>query len=216
MSLIFRLPVLAMLVLSLGACEKVYYKTMEKAGVHKRDILVDRVEATRDSQAEAKEEFASALERFASVVNFDGGELQAAYDRLNASFTDCEDQAAKVADRIDKVEDVAGALFVEWEQELAMYSNAELRAQSTTQLRDTKREYGKMIDAMRKAEKTMYPVLSVLRDQVLFLKHNLNARAIASIRTELSTVQRDVAALVRQMESSIAEANQFISQMQKN
>ncbi|NLW82436.1 MAG: DUF2959 domain-containing protein [Desulfovibrionales bacterium] len=39
---------------------------------------------------------------------------------------------------------------------------------------------------------------------------------MAFIRTELSTVQRDVAALVRQMESSIAEANQFISQMQKN
>lgn len=73
-----------------------------------------------------------------------------------------------------------------------------------------------MAAAMRKAEKTMYPVLDVLRDQVLFLKHNLNARAIASIKTELATVQRDVAALVTQMESSIAEANQFITQMQKN
>lgn len=83
-------------------------------------------------------------------------------------------------------------------------------------MRDTKREYGKMVAAMRKAEKTMYPVLDVLRDQVLFLKHNLNARAIASIKTELATVQRDVAALVKQMESSIAEANQFITQMQKN
>jgi hypothetical protein len=216
MSLFFRLPVLVMLALSLGACQKVYYETMEKVGVHKRDILVDRVEAARDSQAEAKEEFASALERFASVVNFDGGELQVAYERLNASYLDCEEQAATVADRIDKVEDVAGALFAEWEKELAMYSNAKLRDQSSSQLRDTKREYGKMVAAMRKAEKTMYPVLDVLRDQVLFLKHNLNARAIASIKTELATVQRDVAALVKQMESSIAEANQFITQMQKN
>jgi hypothetical protein len=189
---------------------------MEKVGVHKRDILVDRVEAARDSQAEAKEEFASALERFASVVNFDGGELQVAYERLNASYEDCEDQAATVADRIDKVEDVAGALFVEWENELSMYSNARMRDQSASQLRDTKREYAKMVTAMRKAEKTMYPVLDVLRDQVLFLKHNLNARAIASIKTELATVKRDVAALVKQMESSITEANQFISQMQKN
>jgi hypothetical protein len=207
---------LVLLALSLCACQKVYYETMEKVGVHKRDILVDRVAAARDSQAEAKEEFASALERFASVVNFDGGELQAAYDRLNAAYVDCEAQAATVADRIDKVEDVAEALFAEWEQELGMYTNARLRDQSASQLRATKREYGKMVAAMRKAEKTMYPVLDVLRDQVLFLKHNLNARAIASIRTELATVQRDVAALVRQMESSIAEANQFIGQMQKN
>lgn len=216
MPLVLRLPVLILLVLSLGGCQKVYYETMEKVGVHKRDILVDRVEAARDSQAEAKEEFASALERFASVVNFDGGELQVAYERLNASYEDCEDQAATVADRIDKVEDVAGALFVEWENELSMYSNARMRDQSASQLRDTKREYAKMVAAMRKAEKTMYPVLDVLRDQVLFLKHNLNARAIASIKTELATVKRDVAALVKQMESSITEANQFISQMQKN
>jgi hypothetical protein len=69
---------------------------------------------------------------------------------------------------------------------------------------------------MRKAEKTMFPVLDVLRDQVLFLKHNLNARAVASIRTELATVRRDVDSLIRQMESSIREADQFISQMQKN
>ena len=216
MPLVFRLTTLAICVLSLVACQKVYYETMEKVGVHKRDILVDRVGEARDSQAEAKEEFASALERFASVVNFDGGELQAAYDRLNASYEDCEDQAATVASRIDKVEDVAEALFAEWEQELSMYTNAKLRDQSASQLRDTKREYGRMVAAMRKAEKTMYPVLDVLRDQVLFLKHNLNARAIASIRNELSTVQRDVASLVRQMEASIAEADQFISQMRKS
>ncbi len=216
MPFIFRLILPVMIVLSLSACQKAYYGAMEKVGVHKRDILVDRVGEARDSQAEAKEEFASALERFASVVNFDGGELQAAYERLNASYEDCEDQADTVSDRIAKVEDVAEALFAEWEQELSLYSSAKLRNQSASQLRATKREYTRMLAAMRKAEKTMFPVLDVLRDQVLFLKHNLNARAVASIRTELATVRRDVDSLIRQMESSIREADQFISQMQKN
>jgi len=189
---------------------------MEKVGVHKRDILIDRVEDARDSQAEAKEQFANALERFASVVNFDGGELQTAYDRLNVSYENCKDQADTVSRRIDKVEEVAKALFVEWEQELAQYSNANLRNQSASQLRVTQIEYKKMLAAMRKAEKTMPPVLDVLRDQVLFLKHNLNARAVAAIKTELVTVQRDVNSLIIQMERSISEAEQFISQMQKS
>lgn len=202
--------------LGLAACQKVYYDAMKKVGVHKRDILVDRVEEARDSQAQAKEQFASALERFASVVNFDGGELQAAYDRLNASYENCKDQAATVSQRIDSVEEVAQALFTEWDRELTQYSNAKLRDQSANQLRLTKIECDKMLAAMRKAEKTMPPVLDVLRDQVLFLKHNLNARAIASIKTELSTVQRDVSTLIRQMETSISEAEKFIGQMQKN
>jgi len=215
MSRFARLSMIVLVMLSLAACQKAYYGAMEKVGVHKSDILADRVGDARDSQAEAKEEFASALERFASVVDFDGGELQVVYERLNASFEDCESQAATVTDRIGKVEDVAEALFTEWEQELSLYSNAKLRAQSSAQLRDTRREYARMLAAMRKAEKTMFPVLDVLRDQVLFLKHNLNARAIASIRTELVAVRRDVASLVKQMESSISEADQFISRMRK-
>ena len=207
---------LLLCVVSIASSQKVYYNAMEKVGVHKRDILVDRVEEARDSQAEAKEEFASALERFASVVNFDGGELQTAYDRLSASYETCKDQADTVSHRIDKVEEVAEALFAEWQQELSQYSNANLRNQSANQLRATQIEYKKMLAAMRKAEKTMPPVLDVLRDQVLFLKHNLNARAVAAIESELATVQRDVSSLITQMERSISEAEQFINQMQKS
>lgn len=213
---ILRSTILLLCLFSLTACPKAYFGAMEKMGVHKRDILIDRVKEARDSQTEAKKEFATALERFASVVNFDGGELQTAYDRLNASYQNCKDQATTVSKRIDKVEDVAQALFAEWKQELSQYSNAKLRDQSAHQLRTTETEYKKMLAAMRKAEKTMPPVLDVLRDQVLFLKHNLNARAVASIKTELTTVQRDVASLIKQMESSISEAEQFISQMQKS
>jgi hypothetical protein len=216
MTSILKSTMILLCVLSIASCQKVYFNAMEKVGVHKRDILVDRVEEARDSQAEAKEEFANALERFASVVNFDGGELQTAYARLNASYENCKDQADTVTSRINKVEEVAKALFVEWEQELTQYSNANLRNQSANQLRVTQIEYRKMLAAMRKAEKTMPPVLDVLRDQVLFLKHNLNARAVASIKTELATVQRDVSSLITQMERSIAEAEQFISQMQKS
>ena len=216
MTRILASAALLLCLLSLAACQKAYYGAMEKVGVHKRDILIDRVGEARDSQAEAKEEFASALERFASVVNFDGGELRVAYDRLNASYESCRDQADTVSHRIDKVEEVAEALFAEWQQELSQYSNANLRNQSANQLRATQIEYKKMLAAMRRAEKTMPPVLDVLRDQVLFLKHNLNARAVAAIRTELATVQRDVSALITQMERSISEAEQFISQMQKS
>jgi nitrogen fixation-related uncharacterized protein len=32
-----------------GGCSKAYYGAMEKVGIHKRDILVDRVEGARDA-----------------------------------------------------------------------------------------------------------------------------------------------------------------------
>jgi len=60
------------------------------------------------------------------------------------------------------------------------------------------------------------PVLTAFRDQVLFLKHNLNARALAALQNELDAIQTDVASLIREMEASIAEANAFIDAMNRD
>ncbi|MHC4122247.1 MAG: DUF2959 family protein [Planctomycetota bacterium] len=109
-------------VFALISCQSVYYKTMETFCHHKRDLLVDRVEDSRDAQ---------------------------------------------------------------------------------------------LINAMKRAETKIEPVLSAFRDQVLFLKHNLNAQAIASLHDELASVEADIASLIKEMEASIAEANAFIEAMVK-
>lgn len=207
---VFMLP----LALSLTAgCSTVYYDTMEKFGVEKRDILVDRVQDARDEQEDAKEQFKSALDRFTEVINFDGGDLEAKYRKLDSEYERSKSEAQAVRDRIDAVEDVAAALFREWEAELNEYSNASLRRSSEQKLQSTRIQYDRLITAMHKAESRMDPVLEAFQDQVLFLKHNLNARAIASLEDELVSVKTDVGRLIREMEASIAEADQFIQSM---
>ncbi len=205
--------ILMFLVGGTAACQKAYYNAMESIGFDKRDILVDRVEETRDAQTSAKEQFASALERFRSVVDVDGGELEPAYDRLNKEYERSEARAEVVRERIDSVESVAEALFAEWTDELDQYSDAALRRDSERLLRDTRTRYGELVGAMRRAEKAMDPVLRSFRDQVLILKHNLNARAIGSLRSELANIERDTTALIAEMERAIAEADAFIKAM---
>ena len=204
---------LAVASLFLSSCQSMYYGAMEKVGVHKRDILVDRVEDARDSQEDAKEQFKDALEQFTSVVAFDGGDLAVKYDKLSHSFERCTADAEEVRSRIKKVESVADALFKEWESELEDYSNPRLRRASEQKLRTTREKYGQLRASMRKAARTMDPVLAAFQDQVLFLKHNLNARAIASIEDEAGRVEAEVERLVRDMETSIAEANAFVREM---
>lgn len=194
-------------------CKSTYYGAWEAVGVHKRDILVDRVEKARDDQEEAKEQFTSALEQFRSVVQVDGGELDEKYQTLSKELDRSEDAADDVRDRIDAIESVATALFKEWEAELDDYSSDSLRRASEDQLDETRDRYEEMIEVMRKAEATMEPVLAAFRDQVLFLKHNLNARAIASIQNEANDLQSDIEALIHEMQRSIDEANDFIQSM---
>jgi hypothetical protein len=209
----FNLILLATLSLNLAACGTVYYETMEQFGVHKRDILVGRVEEARDSQEAAKEQFSSALEQFSALLNFDGGDLQDTYTRLNTEFEKSEDRADNVRDKIRSVENVSADLFKEWENELDLYSNQSLRQASENSLRDTRALYQQLVASMHTAENKMTPVINAFRDQVLFLKHNLNSRAIASLRTELVSIESDISELIRDMENSISESNKFLSEL---
>ncbi len=199
--------------LLLSGCESAYYGAWEQVGVHKRDILVDRIEDTQQAQEETQEQFKDALEQYRAVVNFDGGELEKYYDRLNSEYEASERAAQQIKDRIDAVENVAADLFEEWQNELDLYTDQRLRRNSSKQLRDTRYRYKLMMQAMRKAEKTVHPVLNALRDQVLYLKHNLNARAIASLKGELSAIDADVARLIGEMQRSIDESSRFIESM---
>jgi len=197
----------------LSGCESVYYSTMEKVGIHKRDILIDRVEETKDSQEESQEEFQSALDRVTALIDFQGGDLQNTYNALNDDYQSSLDAANEVSENIDKVEDVADALFTEWSEELEQYKSASLKRQSSQKLASTKQQFNTMLRSMRDSESKMQPVLSSLNDNVLYLKHNLNAQAMSEIKGEFTNLKRDIQQLVNDMNQSIADSNKFIEQM---
>jgi phage shock protein A len=209
---IFLFPLLACLVL-LSGCSSIYYNTMEQFGTHKRDILQSRVKDARKDQEKAKEEFASAFDEFKALVKFDGGNLEKQYNKLNGELEDCESRAKAVHDRVNSIEDVGGALFREWEKELTQYKRDDLRAASAKQLRSTRTRYDAMLSAMRGVETKMDPVLEAFRDQVLFLKHNLNAQAVASLEGTLGSIESDVDLLIKDMDKSIKEADVFLKEM---
>ena len=189
----------------------VYYKTMAVFGQEKRDLLASRVRKARDAQQDTQQVFKDALEQFSSVVHFDGGDLQKEYNRLSTVLERCEGRADDVKSRIDAIEQVSHDLFKEWKSEIGQYQNADYRRDSEKKLRDTREACDRMLDAMRAAQKRIDPVLAVFRDQVLYLKHNLNARAIASLQGESARIESDVASLVDDLSKAIEAANRFIA-----
>jgi DNA repair exonuclease SbcCD ATPase subunit len=201
------------LLLAGTGCRSVYYATWEKLGVEKRDLLTKAVVAARDEQKAAGEEFQDALSRLQQITSFDGGKLEAAYRELRKDSESAEARAAAVGNRIRRVEQVSGDLFAEWEQEIKRISTPHLRAGSEQQLRETRERYGELHAALTRAERSMAPVLTQLRDYTLYLKHNLNATAIASLRGEAANIQADIGKLLEDMNASIAKADEFVRQM---
>ncbi|MGY0616824.1 DUF2959 domain-containing protein [Vibrio sp. FJH11] len=210
------MPYLLAIVLSiftLAGCQSAYYSAMEQVGYHKRDIMVDRVEDAKESQQDAQEEFTSALEALSALTNFDGGELESVYNNINDKYEDSEKAAQDVRDRIAAIEDVSDALFDEWQDELDLYTSATLRRSSEQKLRETKASYKTMLSAMKRAEKKMTPVLNTLRDNTLYLKHNLNASAIGSLQGEFSNLEKDIQFAIKQMNEAIAESDKFLNKL---
>ncbi len=213
-STIVRSVGLLFIMLSLTACQSAYYSAMEKVGVHKRDIMLDRVEEAKESQQEAQQQFKSALVQLSELINFDGGELEQQYELINDQYEASKAAADDVSERIEKVEEVADALFTEWQDEISQYSSATLKRQSELKLKQTQRRYQALIKAMYKAESKMAPVLAALKDNALYLKHNLNARAIGALQGEYGSIKRDVESLIKEMNKAIEQSQQFIDLLQ--
>ena len=209
-----RLFVAVVTLAGLVGCTNAYYSAMEQIGQHKRDILRSRIEAGQEDQQEAQEQIKSTYERFKEAANYDGGDFEKVYNGLNDEYEAAQDRADDVSERIESIEDVAADLFAEWEDEIALYSSASLKRSSEESLRDTKRRYAKLIAAMKRAESKMPPVLNAFRDQVLFMKHSLNARAIAALEGTVGEIESDVASLIRDIDASIKEAESFLDQFE--
>lgn len=199
--------------LLMGSCTSTAIAVRESLGNPKREQLVDRVEDTREAQEGAKQQFATTLDELKALSGYDGGELEDAYKRLKKELDRSEDRADRVRKRIHDVEVVAEKLFEEWRGELDEYSTQSLRDASEEQLKETMELYARVHGAMKAAESKMDPVLVAFADQVLFLKHNLNARAIASLDDSLENLRGEIESLIADMERSIDEANAFIDAM---
>jgi hypothetical protein len=71
-------------------------------------------------------------------------------------------------------------------------------------------KFDQLSTSMRRAEASLQPVLKQFQDQTLYLKHNLNAQALGTLKSEAGDIEREVAKLIEDMNVSIKQADSFI------
>jgi len=207
-----RMAGMLALVAAVG-CSTAYYSTWEMLGKEKRDLLRSNVEDVRDDQQEAADQFESALDRLRQMYDVDAGELEDVYDKLTKDYDKSKERADDLSDQIEKMDSIANDLFDEWEEEIGEISSADLQAKSRQKLSESKTAYARLEQSLRKSEASMEPVLTKLNDNVLYLKHNLNAAAVGGLEAEAANIEADISSLIADMEASIAEADRFLQTM---
>lgn len=189
------------------------YSAYEMVGVQKRDLFKKEVKKVKEGQQDTGEAFKDALDRLQKVYQVDGGKLEKQYKSLNSSYESAQKEVQSVHGRIQTLEEVATDLFSEWRKEIAQITSAEMRKKSAQSLQKTLDRYADFHSALKKSEARMDPVLVKLKDHVLFLKHNLNAQAIAGLKVESGKIQNDIEVLIKDMNASIGEAEELIKTM---
>jgi len=193
------------------ACSSAYYGAWEQLGREKRDLLRRHVEDVKQEQQATGEQFQDALERLRAVYGSSGSDLELRYDALRAAYEDSEARAEALRSRIRRARTTAEDLFDEWDEEIGTMQDAALKRRSREQRKATQQRWRGLDTAMERSEKSMEPVLARLRDQVLAMKHSLNAQALGTLEGEVGAIDRDVDALVADLRRSIAEADAFLA-----
>ena len=210
---VLRVAAVAAVMLLATGCASVQYSALEKVGIHKRDILVDRVEDARDSQNDTRENVVSAYEELTALIGHDGGELEDKYERLSKQVERSRDSTDELDERLEAIDRVSEDLFEEWESELDLYSSQALKADQTRKLAQARSQFATLRRRMQTARDRVDPVMAVLEDNVLFLKHSLNAKALDALRGQAATLEGEVESLIRDMQAAIDEADAYIARM---
>lgn len=85
-----------------------------------------------------------------------------------------------------------------------------MKASSLAKLKESRAHFTELNQSLAHSERKMVPVLVRLKDHVLYLNHNLNAESLASMKTEHNRIQSDIESLLKEMNASIWEADEFI------
>jgi predicted nucleic acid-binding Zn-ribbon protein len=193
-----------------------YYSVWETLGREKRDLLKSNVESARDEQKEVQEKFSDALANIKRTYNVRGDKLESVYRQMKTDYEDARDRSDDLSKRIKRIERLGKDLFDEWSREVEKISNQAYRRSSQEKLRATKQRFSGLVASLHAAEKRIAPVLKKLEDQVLFVKHNLNAASMGVFKAEADAIEKDINGLQMEITKSVMASESFVKSLDRD
>jgi len=196
--------------LVLGSCQAMYLGTLEQFGFEKREILCERIEAASDAIVILEQRLDETFSVYREAIHQEGGNLSASQKRFSNFYDKTEDAASEFNSRIEKVQAVANAMFEEWNAESGEIIDTELRRKSRSNYTRALTRYGNLLRSMRAVQAETDPILTRLRDHVLFMKLNLHPNAYAPLRSTEDDFVASAVAVSETMKATIEEATNFL------
>jgi hypothetical protein len=209
-----RTLLVAAVVLFLTACQSSAPGSLKQASYPGLGALFDRVGDYQVAQQAAAEQFQSVKEQLSPLATA-GGNTQGDSAADLSEYDQTVEAAVAVSATIAAVKQAATATFQQWQTEIDVYTDAQLKADNQAKMGATWQSYQGMMQGVRASETKMNAVLAELNNYVTFLRGSPDASALASYRPNRNVIGSDIDALLLKMKSALGRSNEFIEDVQK-
>ena len=148
------------------------------------DKLIDRAGDMVSAMRAARLQIGTTVDDYNTIIDGKAEENRAAYKQLQKSLKKSEKSAAAVGEQAEKMDLAASEYFASWEASLSEFTSDEMRARSEERMKETRQRYDGILQAGREAGDAFRPFVTLLKDQIVFLGHDLNPAAIEDLQDE--------------------------------
>ena len=177
--------------------------------------LLERVTQAVAAQRAAVEQFQTDRQALLALANSEEVDLKPPYRALFHAYNDSVVMVVAVSSAVANVDQTASEIFREWEEEIEVYTDAGLKAQSQANFASTQQSYENMIRSLRQSEAKLDPAVAALKANVTHFKYQLNASGLASRKPELLALEQELAGLIDMLNASIASCDAFAKSVQR-
>jgi len=184
-----------------------------QAGVKQAENLVKKTEASAKAITEAREQIKTTLDGYNALIEGNVEDTKKAYGNLQKEMDRSDDRAEDVGKRIDEMNVEADKYFADWTRSLDGISSPDLRARSEERMKDARSRYDQILATTGKAGDMFASFIQNLRDQVTYLGHDLNPRALASLEGDATKLNTAAESFFGKIDSAIDEATSYAASL---
>lgn len=174
-----------------------------------RTRMLTNLDVTASSLKQTKINFEITLNKFKNIISGDDNLLDNKYALLNTQYEICLFQYNDVKKNFMKIENVKKSLFKEWNKELDFYSDFSLYRLSKKKLKISIKNYTTLMNNMHKFKQQTELILSLLKNQELSIKHNINLATVESQHHDFKKLETAIFSLTEVIQKTLKDTQKF-------
>jgi hypothetical protein len=186
-------------------------QTQRSQSVQQVDELLTHIERVQVETAVAKDAAHAVLSDLCALVSPSfKGDAAPAFAEFMESAESCEKQGIVLKKSVEPMTRAADQLFLRWTKDLESFGNTRMRQRSQSRLDETRTRYQSILGATQAAQIALDSYNKDLRDHALFLRHDLNATSVESIRADVRLLNEQIQELDKRFDATTAAARAYV------